>query len=76
MADLATMEGVIGYASLEKRESNTEWTEYTLDITYREDMKNVKPKKLVVSFTPSGFGDYFTGSTSSWMYVDDIVFNY
>ena len=76
MADLATMEGVIGYASLEKRESNTEWTEYTIDITYREDMKNVKPKKLVVSFTPSGFGDYFTGSTSSWMYVDDIVFNY
>ena len=76
MADLATMEGVIGYASLEKRESATEWAEYTIDITYREDMKNVKPKKLVVSFTPSGFGDYFTGSTESWMYVDDIVLNY
>lgn len=76
MADLATMEGVIGYGYLEKRESATEWAEYTLDITYREDMKDVKPKKLVVSFTPSGFGDYFTGSTDSWMYVDDIVLNY
>ncbi len=76
MADLATMDGVIGYGYLERRESATEWAEYTLDITYREDMKNVKPKKLVVSFTPSGFGDYFTGSTDSWMYVDDIVFNY
>lgn len=76
MADLATMEGVIGYGYLEKRESATEWAEYTLDITYREDMKSVKPKKLVVSFTPSGFGDYFTGSTESWMYVDDIVLNY
>ena len=76
MADLATMEGVIGYGYLEKRESATEWAEYTLDITYREDMKSVKPKKLVISFTPSGFGDYFTGSTESWMYVDDIVFNY
>ena len=76
MADLATMEGVIGYGYLEKRESATEWAEYTLDITYREDMKSVKPKKLVVSFTPSGFGDYFTGSTDSWMYVDDIVLNY
>ncbi len=76
MADLATMPGVIGYGFLEKRESNTTWTEYTLPITYREDMKNVKPKKLVVSFTPSGFGDYFTGSTESWMYVDDVVFNY
>lgn len=76
MADFATMEGVIGYGYLEKRESATEWAEYTLDITYREDMKDVKPKKLVVSFTPSGFGDYFTGSTDSWMYVDDIVLNY
>ena len=76
MADLATMEGVIGYGYIEKRESATEWAEYTIDITYREDMKSVKPKKLVVSFTPSGFGDYFTGSTDSWMYVDDIVFNY
>lgn len=76
MADLATMEGVIGYGYIEKRESATEWAEYTIDITYREDMKNEKPKKLVVSFTPSGFGDYFTGSTDSWMYVDDIIFNY
>lgn len=76
MADLATMEGVIGYGYIEKRESAPEWAEYTIDITYREDMKNVKPKKLVVSFTPSGFGDYFTGSTESWMYVDDIRFNY
>ena len=76
MSDLATMEGVIGYGYIEKRESATEWAEYTIDINYREDMKNVKPRKLVVSFTPSGFGDYFTGSTSSWMYVDDIKFNY
>lgn len=76
MADLATMDGVIGYGYLETRESNTEWAEYTLDITYRDDMKDVKPKKLVVSFTPSGFGDYFTGSTESWMYIDDVVFNY
>ena len=76
MSDLATMDGVIGYGYIEKRESDTDWKEYTIDITYREDMKNEKPKKLVVSFTPSGFGDYFTGSTESWMYVDDIVLNY
>lgn len=76
MSDLATMDGVIGYGYIEKRESDTDWKEYTIDITYREDMKNERPKKLVVSFTPSGFGDYFTGSTESWMYVDDIVLNY
>lgn len=76
MADLATMPGVIGYAYYQSTTSNTEWTEYTLDIIYREDMKNVKPTMLVVSFTPSGYGDYFCGSTESWMYVDDIRLTY
>lgn len=76
MADLATMDGVIGYAYHQTTTSNTEWTEYTLDIIYREDMKDAKPTMLVVSFTPSGYGDYFCGSTESWMYVDDIRLTY
>ena len=76
MSDLATKPGVIGYGYLTGSDSRTEWTEETINITYREDMKNQKPKKIVVSFTPSGYGDYFCGSTSSWMYVDDIVLNY
>ncbi len=76
MEDLATMDGVIGYAYHQTTTSNTEWTEYTLDIVYREDMKNVKPTMLVVSFTPSGYGDYFCGSTESWMYVDDVRLTY
>ena len=73
---LATTPGVIGYGYLSGSDSRSEWTEETINITYREDMKNQKPKKIVVSFTPSGYGDYFCGSTSSWMYVDDIVLNY
>ena len=68
--------GVIGYGSISGSDSHSEWTEQTIDITYREDMMNQKPKKIIVSFTPSGYGDYFCGSTSSWMYVDDIVLNY
>ena len=39
-------------------------------------VKDVTPQKIVVSFTPSGYGDYFCGSTQSWMYVDDIKLNY
>lgn len=76
MDDLATMDGVIGYGYYQTHESNTEWKEYTLNITYREDMKHRSPRKVVVSFTPSGYGDYFCGSTNSWMYVDDVKFNY
>jgi hypothetical protein len=73
---MESLKGVIGYGFLTGTDSRSEWTEETIEITYREDMKNVKPKKIVVSFTPSGYGDYFCGSTSSWMYVDDIVLNY
>ncbi len=76
MESLATRDGIIGYGYLTGSDSRAEWTQETINITYREDMKNVKPKKIVVSFTPSGYGDYFCGSTSSWMYVDDIVLNY
>ena len=73
---LATTPGVIGYGYITGSDSRANWTEETINITYREDMKDQKPKKIVVSFTPSGYGDYFCGSTSSWMYVDDIVLNY
>lgn len=73
---LGSKPGIIGYGYLTGSDSRAEWTKETINITYREDMKSVKPKKIVVSFTPSGYGDYFCGSTSSWMYVDDIVLNY
>ena len=73
---LATLPGIIGYGYISGTDSRSEWTEETINITYREDMATAKPKKIVVSFTPSGYGDYFCGSTNSWMYVDDIVLNY
>ena len=73
---LGNTTGVIGYGYISNTDSRAEWTLETINITYREDMKDQKPKKIVVSFTPSGYGDYFCGSTDSWMYVDDIVLNY
>jgi hypothetical protein len=76
MDSLATRDGIIAYGYIQGSDSRAEWTEETIQINYREDMKSVTPKKIVVSFTPSGYGDYFCGSTSSWMYVDDIVLNY
>lgn len=76
LEELQNMSGVIGYGYLTGTDSRSDWTLETINITYREDMKNQKPKKIVVSFTPSGYGDYFCGSQSSQMYVDDIVLNY
>ena len=76
LEELQNMSGVIGYGYLTGTDSRSDWTLETINITYREDMKNQKPKKIVVSFTPSGYGDYFCGSSNSQMYVDDIVLNY
>lgn len=73
---LGSTPGVIGYGYITGSDSRADWTLETINITYVEGMKDAKPKKIVVSFTPSGYGDYFCGSTNSWMYVDDIVLNY
>ena len=73
---IATMDGVIAYGIYQTQDSHNDWTEKTIELVYREDMKNRKPRKVVVSFTPSGYGDYFCGSTDSWMKVDDFCFNY
>ena len=68
-------EGIIAKAVWETTESNTEWTLIELDIDYKEGVTS-KPTHLVMTFTCSGYGDYYTGSTNSWMKVDDVEFVY
>lgn len=71
--DPRTVEGMVGCGFFETRESCETWTEKRLDITYYSDER---PNFLVVVFTCSAYGDYFTGSTDSWMYVDDVELVY
>ena len=46
----------------------------TLPIEYSNP--EIVPSVLLLTFTCSGYGDYFTGSDASWMYVDDIELLY
>lgn len=55
-------------------ENTKEWHTMTLPIEYA-DPESV-PSCLVLTFTCSGYGDYFTGSSESWMYIDDIELLY
>lgn len=71
--DPRTVEGMVGCGFFETTESCETWTEKTLNIEYRSDEK---PNYLVIVFTCSAYGDYFTGSTQSWMYVDDVELVY
>lgn len=54
------------------------WQKLEIPITYREGagFSDVVPNYLVISCAASGYGDYFAGSSSSYMYVDDIEFVY
>jgi len=55
-------------------EHTTEWHTMTLPIEYVKP--DIVPSCLVLTFTCSGYGDYFTGSSESWMFVDDIELLY
>ncbi len=69
-----TAPGVIANAIYESTTSVPTWTEITLPLNYK-DFKT-EPNFFVFTLTCSGYGDYFTGSTQSWMYIDDIEILY
>lgn len=50
------------------------WHTMILPIEYANPEET--PSCLVLTFTCSGYGDYFTGSSESWMYIDDIELLY
>ena len=72
--DPHTAKDVIAKGIYESTTSVPDWTEITLPIEYADN--NTKPNYLVFTFTCSGYGDYMTGSTSSYMYIDDIELIY
>lgn len=72
--DPATAPNVVANGIFSTTTSNTEWHELVIPIEYKDN--NTKPNFLVLTISCSGYGDYFTGSTDSWMYIDDIELVY
>ena len=79
--DPRTAPGVLGVGYFDSNscpelvvEKTEVWHTMTLPIEYSNP--EVIPSYLVLTFTCSGYGDYFTGSDSSWMFVDDIELLY
>ena len=67
---------VLYSAYFETTTSQTEWRQVEIPFTFYGSDPNQVPTHLILTFTCSGYGDFFDGSTSSWMYVDDIEFVY
>ena len=72
----ARYDKVLYSAYFETTESQPEWTMMEIPFTFYGKDPNQVPSHLILTFTCSGYGDFFDGSTSSWLYVDDIEFVY
>ena len=67
---------VLYSAYFESTTSQTEWKMVEVPFTFYGKDPNQVPTHLILTFTCSGYGDFFDGSTDSWMYVDDIELVY
>ena len=67
---------VIAYGELPASEAVTtaDWKEFNVQLKYR-DLKK-EPTHIVIVCSASKYGDYFTGSTGSVMYIDDMELIY
>ncbi|WP_294078783.1 DUF4493 domain-containing protein [Proteiniphilum sp. UBA5384] len=69
--------GIIAYGELPASDAvptGDAWKEFTIDLKYRD--LETKPTHIIVVCSASKYGDYFTGSTKSLMYVDDLALVY
>ncbi|MFI3280625.1 MAG: PCMD domain-containing protein [Rikenellaceae bacterium] len=69
-----TSDSVISYGELIFTESQDEWVEFTIPLNYSST--SLIPTHIVIVASASRYGDYFTGSTQSVMWLDDIELLY
>ena len=68
-----TDEGIIAIGMADFNATNG-YIEFTLPLTYKSTTRI--PRYIVIAASASKYGDYFTGSTSSVMYVDEFSLIY
>ena len=67
-------DGVVAYGELMLSESVSEWREMTINLDYVTT--SVVPTHIIIVCSASRLGDYFTGSTQSVMWLDDMELVY
>lgn len=66
--------GVVAYGELKLTQSVNEWQEFTIDLNY--NTTSVVPTHIAIVCSASLLGDYFTGSTQSVLWLDDMELVY
>ena len=54
--------------------ASSDWKEFTIDLVYKNLI--LKPTHVIIVISSSKYGDNFTGSTSSVLYLDDLEWVY
>lgn len=65
---------VVAYGEMQFVDNAPDWVEFTIPLTYTS--YSTVPTHLVICCTASKYGDYFTGSAASTLYVDDFELIY
>ncbi len=65
---------VIGYGQLERGTSMDSYEEFEIKLEYRST--SIMPSYIMITCASSKYGDYFSGSTSSVLYVDQLSLDY
>ncbi len=67
---------IIAYGTITEDEAKgtNGWQQFTIDLEYRDLIRT--PKYIIVVASASKYGDFFTGSTNSVMYIDDFELVY
>ena len=60
---------ILAYGELKTSRKVEQYEKFTIDIKYRDITR--KPKYIVIVATSSRYGDYFSGSTSSVLLIDE-----
>ena len=67
---------VVAYGILPDAECvpSAEWKRFSIDLVYKN--LKVKPTHIIIVISSSKYGDNFTGSTKSLLYLDDLELVY
>ena len=67
---------VVAYGALPDAEcvASSDWKKFTIDLTYKNLV--LKPTHIIIVISSSKYGDYFTGSDTSVLYLDDMELIY
>lgn len=69
-------EAVIAYGEYSLRTDVDDWTEVYIPLEYYNIYSGKEPTHIVITCSSSRYGDYFTGSTGSIMWIDDFELVY